>query len=66
MARLQAQPIKLSESQRNILEQMNHGTHTPQHYKKRAEIVLMANKGYSNNEMERKLQISVSDKPRDI
>jgi len=58
MARLQAQPIKLSESQKKILEQMNVGTHTPQHFKQRAEIVLLANNGYSNNEIERKLQIS--------
>jgi len=58
MARLQAKQVRLSEKQRNILKQLETGTHSPQHFKQRAEIVLMANSGYSNNEMERKLQIS--------
>jgi len=58
MARLQAKPIKLSETQRTILKQLQTGTHSPQHFKQRAEIVLMANSGYTNNEMERELQIS--------
>ena len=58
MARLQAQPVRLSENQRSILKQLQVGTHIPQHFKQRAEIVLMASCGYSNNEIERKLRIS--------
>ena len=58
MARLQAKAIRLSEKQRNILKQLQTGTHSRQHFKQRAEIVLMASNGYSNNEIERKLQIS--------
>ena len=58
MARLQAKPIRLSENQKKILKQLQVGTHSPQHFKQRAEIVLMANSGYTNNEIERKLQIS--------
>ena len=58
MARLQAKPIRLSETQRNILKQLQVGTHTPQHFKQRANIVLMASQGLSNNEIERQLQIS--------
>ena len=58
MARLQARVVKLSGNQRNILNQLQVGTHSPQHFKQRAEIVLMASSGYTNNEIERKLQIS--------
>ena len=58
MGKNQAQEIKLSESQKKILEQIHRGTHTPQHYKQRAEIVLLASKGYTNNEIERTLTIS--------
>ena len=54
----QAREIKLSESQQKILTQIQTGTHSPQHFKQRAEIVLMAGAGYSNNEIERKLAIS--------
>ena len=58
MARNQAQEIRLSESQKRILTQMQVGTHSPQHYKQRSEIVLLANEGYSNNEIERMLKMS--------
>ena len=58
MARKQAQEIRISESQKKILTQMQSGTHSPQHYKQRAEIVLLASKGYSNNDIERMLMIS--------
>lgn len=53
-----AQKVNLSEKQRKILTQMQTGTHSPQHFKQRAEIVLLASNGYSNNEMERFLKIS--------
>jgi transposase len=36
---------------------MQAGAHSPRHFKQRAEIVLLANKGYSNNEIERTLLI---------
>ena len=58
MAKNQAQEVKISESQKRILTQLQTGTHSPQHYKQRAEIVLLASKGYSNNEIERMLKIS--------
>lgn len=53
MARLQAKEIKLSKRQKRILEQMRDGTHSPQHFKQRAAIVLLSNSGYSNNDIER-------------
>jgi len=58
MAKNQAREIELSENQVKILTQLQTGTHSPQHFKQRAEIVLMAGKGYSNNEIERILAIS--------
>ena len=57
MARKQAQEIRLSESQKKILTQMQAGTHSPQHYKQRSEIVLLASEGYSNNDIERMRKI---------
>ena len=57
MGKNQAQEIRLSESQKKILLQMQTGTHSPQHYKQRSEIVLLASHGYSNNEIERMLKI---------
>jgi len=53
----QAAVIKLSEKQENILRQMQVGTHSPLHYKRRAEIILLANQGKSNNEIERTMSI---------
>jgi putative transposase len=58
MARKQAQVIRLSENQKKILEQLQSGTHSPLHFKQRAEIVLMASRGYTNNDIERMLMIS--------
>ena len=58
MARNQAKIIKLSTAQNKILKQIRVGTHSPQHFKQRAEIVLMANDGLSNNDIERILLIS--------
>jgi len=53
----QAAVVKLSEKQENILRQMQVGTHSPLHYKRRAEIILLANQGKSNNEIERTMSI---------
>ena len=53
MARLQATEIKLTEYQEKLLRQMQTGTHSPAHFKIRAEIILLANQGYSNNAIEK-------------
>jgi len=53
----QAVAIKLSEKQEKILQQMYIGSHSPLHYKRRAEIILLANQGKSNNEIERTMAI---------
>jgi len=58
MARLKAKEVKLSGQQRKILEQMHNGTHSPQHLKQRAGIVLLASDGYSNNDIERMIELS--------
>jgi len=57
MAKNQAVVIKLSESQEKILKQMVAGSHSPLHFKQRAEIILLANQGNSNNEIERMMGI---------
>jgi putative transposase len=56
--RKQARIVRLSENQKKIMEQLQAGSHTPQHFKQRAEIVLKASEGMSNNEIERTLSIS--------
>jgi hypothetical protein len=53
MARLQADKITLTEHQEKILRQMQTGTHTPMHLKKRSEIILLSNQGHANNAIER-------------
>jgi putative transposase len=53
-----AQEIELSKIQQKILKQLQTGTHIPQHFKQRAEIVLAAAEGYSNNAIERTYEIS--------
>lgn len=58
MPRKQAAQIKLSEHEEKILTQLKVGTHVAMHLKKRAEIVLLANSGESNNSIEIKLVIS--------
>ena len=57
MARNQAVEINLSETQEKILKQLYNGTHSPQHFKQRAEIILQASQGNSNNEIGRILKI---------
>jgi transposase len=58
MAWKQAQEIRLSEKQQKILTQLQMGTHSPQHFKQRSEIVLLASRRCTNNEIERMLAIS--------
>jgi putative transposase len=55
---LQAKPITLSDSERKILEDLAKGTHTPLHLIKRSQIILMAACGATNQEIERKLELS--------
>ena len=57
MARNQAVELNLSAAQEKILQQLLKGTHSPQHYKQRAEIILLASQGNSNNKIERMLNI---------
>lgn len=53
-----ASEIKLSEKQEKILRQIEKGTHSSMHFKIRARIILMANKGWSNNTIEENIKIS--------
>jgi putative transposase len=57
MAWKQAAVIQLSGCQEKILGQLFSGSHSPQHFKQRSEIVLLANQGYSNNDIERMMGI---------
>ena len=57
MAQNQAPAIRLSERQEKILRQLAMGLHSPQHFKQRAEIILQASQGYSNNAIEGILEI---------
>jgi transposase len=57
MAKKEAMRVDLSERQQKILTEMKHGTHMPSHYRQRAEIIILANEKYSNNEIERKMGI---------
>jgi len=57
MARKTATQIVLSEKQEQILKEKAFGTHTPLHYKTRAQIILYASKGMTNNEIERRMDL---------
>jgi hypothetical protein len=57
MSLKQATQITLSEKEEKILIQLKVGTHSAMHLKKRAEIILLANNGETNNSIERKLCI---------
>jgi putative transposase len=48
-----ATKVELSKKQEQILEEYAAGTHTPLHFKTRAQIVLKAAKGWTNNSIER-------------
>jgi len=58
MPRKTAKPINLSDNQKRILEQFARGTHKAQHLSQRAKIILMANEGSTNNDIERQLSLS--------
>ena len=58
MARNEATTIALSEKQEKILRKLQSGTHSPLHLKQRAEIILLANEGASNNRIMRTMGIS--------
>jgi putative transposase len=53
-----ASQIVLSEKQEKILSELSKGTHTPLHFKMRAQIILNAAAGWSNNTIESSMQIS--------
>jgi len=53
-----ASKVELSERQEKILTEMYKGTHTPLHFKIRAEIVLNAANGMSNNAIEETMKLS--------
>ena len=50
--------IKLTECQERIIKQFAQGTHTELHIKERSKIILLANSGYGNHQIERELQIT--------
>jgi putative transposase len=52
-----ASVIQLSKKQRHILGKIAKGTHTPLHLKTRAQIILLAAAGWSNNAIEKTLKI---------
>jgi transposase len=62
-----ASKIELSEKQESILKEKSKGSHTPLHQKIRAEIILKASAGKSNNAIEKEMKIhsSVVKKWRD-
>lgn len=53
-----AAKIELSEKQETILIQLEKGTHVPMHLKSRAQIILMADRDFSNNTIEENLAVS--------
>lgn len=53
-----ASKIELSEKQEKILKGYEKGRHTPLHLKKRAEIILKASEGYTNNKIEQEMAIN--------
>lgn len=53
MPQKQAVQINLSEKEEKVLTQIKNGTHSAMHLKKRAEIILLAGNGESNNGIER-------------
>ena len=53
-----AKEIKLTELQERKLKQFAQGTHTELHIKERSQIILLANSGYGNHQIERELKIT--------
>ena len=58
MPQMKASLIKISERERQILEEYSRSTHQPLHLKIRSEIILQASRGLSNNEIERNMKLS--------
>ena len=58
MVQKRASEIELSERERKILEEYSKSTHQPLHLKIRAEIILQAASGLSNNAIEREMKLS--------
>ena len=58
MAHETASKIEISERERQILEEYSRSTHQPLHLKIRAEIILQAARGLSNNAIERNMKLS--------
>lgn len=54
MTKIMAATIKLSENQKKILMDLANGTHVFLDIKKRAQLILLASSGMSNNEISRK------------
>jgi len=52
-----AKKVVLSEKQEQILKEYAAGTHTPLHLKTRAQIVLKAAKGWTNNSIEKDMDL---------
>jgi len=57
---LTARQIVLSERQEKILTELSNGTHSPLHFKIRAQIILNAAAGWSNNTIEWNMGISAN------
>lgn len=58
MPRLAAKHIKLSKNQKRIIKQFADGTHIPQHLNQRAKIIMLANQGLTNDDIEAELFLS--------
>jgi len=55
---LKAVEIILNDHEKKILTELKNGSHTPQHLKKRSEIILLASAGESNIEISRQVQMN--------
>jgi len=55
--RKQAAQIRLSDKERKILTKLNEGTHSELHLIERAGIILLADRGESNNGIERAMRL---------
>ena len=56
--RLKALEINLTEAQEKILTKLTRGTHSKQHYKNRAKIILLADQGMNNSAISRELEFN--------
>ncbi|QQK78883.1 helix-turn-helix domain-containing protein [Salicibibacter cibi] len=58
MVTRQAATIELSQKERQILEKLDRGTHTPLHLKTRAHIILQATDGMNNKQISRQSHLN--------